>query len=928
MPSRFSLTKIIAQHCVLLTCGAMSADILPNQLNNEISQLGSQYTNEQGLIIRRIAAFLDDKDEYLGEREIKKFLTAYPDSPLCEQLHSILGDLYVKNSLYEEALSQYANIQSEEYAAKIIVNKLQCHYQLSQYDEVISNGSLYTSGLKQIQANQKDQLSFLVGEGYFRAATLTSNKAKANEYAQLAIPLYESLTGSIYAHHIALPLAESYLSVNDYEKAASQFLKAANTQEKNQEEILSQCALAQSEFNTEAAIATLNRVIDMKGPLQKDAIVNRMILFFRDEKHDVVLNNISDVALVKGHEKEQMIHYIVGRSSFALNELALADEYLSSFIEKETSPSPQLKNALIMHLTSLQDTDQVEKANASMALLKRHFIQADVYSQALFMHARMMKKLGHTVIAESEYTELLSDREFAHKEELYFELGCTAHANSNFKNCYDALSTYVSVYPNGDNSDQAHKLLFSAALKKLESDNEYGKAAFYKDLRKVACAHSVSNKIFSDQELRDCRMLSAKTAYELEKYTDAMQQLTSIIADYPSNQELAEAHLILGICSQNVDEDPAQFYQNMAKALSLDPKIANTPTLHLQLYNAYLSKAELILQKNAKETVSDTTIASLHKSAAEHLYQAIMSNCSEVKDKNIHWLAQTYFKSESEKDINRALSLYAMILEKDNKLISPQDNLADKEHLVLEYTSLLTKRNEHEKAKKILSELVEYQSTTDNVWNNKVEALGCLAEAYEQLGEKSDAVDTYAHMLSSYKDTHCHAIDKATIQYCKLVMDSMEQEYINPRNTAIISMLSDLKNVQIQKVTSNDALHFQAALVYAKIRAQISESHLRDEEYAFYLSRIQSDYRALNDCLVEQYYKSIADNSQLQQVHAACMKYLNAEILRAQAVIEHQHNNSNDAIALDLEAQTLFNELNSSDSVPKFIQEKAIEKVM
>eukprot|EP01066_Platyproteum_vivax_P002292 Platyproteum_vivax@DN12807_c0_g1_i1.p1 len=102
-------------------------------------------SDEEAFLIRRIAEFWKDGDFGIVKTQIVAFLDKYPESELKDCFLGILGDIYLQENKYENALSSYQQIQNSFVMEKTILNKLQCYYELDQYPELSTDGRPFLS---------------------------------------------------------------------------------------------------------------------------------------------------------------------------------------------------------------------------------------------------------------------------------------------------------------------------------------------------------------------------------------------------------------------------------------------------------------------------------------------------------------------------------------------------------------------------------------------------------------------------------------------------------------------------------------------------------------------------------------------------------------------------------------------------------------
>ena len=95
----------------------------------------SMETNDpkEAFAVRRIIEFWKDQDYEIVKIQINDFLLKQPESVLCHPLRGILGDIYLHEGAFDQALSIYEQITDREVEKKIFINKLQCLYSCLLY---------------------------------------------------------------------------------------------------------------------------------------------------------------------------------------------------------------------------------------------------------------------------------------------------------------------------------------------------------------------------------------------------------------------------------------------------------------------------------------------------------------------------------------------------------------------------------------------------------------------------------------------------------------------------------------------------------------------------------------------------------------------------------------------------------------------------
>ncbi len=584
---KFTLLSLLA----FLTLGSPAAHCWSKTNPVEVT------SDEEAFLIRRIAEFWKDGDYATVKTQINEFFGKYPESSLKDYFLGILGDIYLQENDYSNALDIYQNITDSAVYEKIAINKLQCYYELDQYQVLAEEGVHALSYKTEEMKSRRDELSFLLGEAYFRVALETEEPQNRYSLAHEAKKHYDSLNPhSTYREIAAFAQAEVLSMLGEHEASALAYISLMEKHSNMQEDLLFQVGTLQARYSQEEAINTFEKVRDLNGKRSPEAIYNLLVLQFQNEKYQDVIDSYEKVASTIPENYQATFDYIVGKSFFSLGNYKNALQPLGKFISSTFIPSKQLKNALLIHMTCAHELSEEELFSTSFEKLDSLFPNDDEIPKALFMHAMILKEQGAITRAD-EKLRLIKERysDFIDQESFTFEYGLLAHQNERWKESYDAFKTYTTHFTNSTRIGAAWKLFLSSALNLFKFMGEdpavYSKEGFYQDLRSV-----LSNKQYlSREELRDYTLLYSKTAYELNNFRDAIISLHDEVFSKPDHENdistLAEAHFISGLCFAEMDPGNAAFCMHLEEALALNPDLYDSAATHLQLYNAYISLA-------------------------------------------------------------------------------------------------------------------------------------------------------------------------------------------------------------------------------------------------------------------------------------------------------------------------------------------------
>lgn len=917
---------------VLLESSAIAA---PINLSQEIEN------KEEAFLVRRIAEFWKDQDYKVVKRQVIEFLESFPKSRINDHLRGILGDIYLQEISYEKALEVYAQIKSNPIVEKIAINKLQCLYELDRFDDMVQFGSLFTTKIPDDFENRLDEYNFLMAEGYFRAATKMEDGAKRLSYLAKAEPFYEKVIHSSFSDSSMFALAEIYRLRKENEKAAKYFVELSDRHPDQKEELLFHAGLAQAEFDKPEAIATFTKIIAKGGLKSQDAALNRLILFFQAGQYDDVINSYSAVLQDLDEQKVPTLNYIIGRSYFASEDYENASLWLKKYISNNQEPSSELRNALLMQLNCAQNLHAESLYNESVAQLIALFPQDKELPQAEFIHAMMLKEKGDFENAEKKLSYLIENHpNFEDLETLYLEFALVTHNNKHWGKSYKTLTLFLQKFPTSAHSDIAWKYLLSSSLNLLKSSESgasvsYSKKDFFKDLGAILARP----EILTPNEKRECLFLQGKIAYELERFNDSLIYLSQYLEAYPQDETAAEAHLLVALCHHKLNNQPEKFCKHAEAALKGSPELESKSSIHLELYNVYLS----LIEKSEKNGTGFDTINDLYKNAANHLYTAMELQELPIKLDNRLWLANYYYdkavkapalyeldgslpKQELSTLYARSLSLLENIIKDNtNQLITLSSDTTYLEWEALKIANLYGRSGEFHQKLDVLTNLAEQQSKNPSwAWKLRKETLLEIAKTYDLIGEKDKAFETYDFIAAQYAKPPSFVSEYAYLHSLKLKFDSMNPSLKVEGNDEVFVILNDLKDLQIQKAATSEPIHLESALEYAWIRAQLSSVEDPAQRYQFFLNRIKEDYENATDPMVVAYQNDLKKDPAKNDLYRMHMLFVEAEIARCEAVMAMKENRTAEALKAGARSKELL--LSISDSSQSLYLQQRIKK--
>lgn len=900
-------------------------------------------SDEEAFLIRRIAEFWKDGDFAIVKAQIVDFLDCYPNSDLSEYFLGILGDIHLQENQYERALSTYQMVLDKEVSEKILINKLQCYYELDQYGELAADGRPFLSSQTPEIADRREELYFLMGEALFRQALKEGDASKKQELASEARGYYENLPQGQYGKISEFALAEIAAILGDYEKGAEAYRALAEKHPDMAEDLLFQVASLEAHYNKLGAAETFRKVKNIEGKREHEATFNLMVILFQNEEYEEILSTYEKVTPSVPESFQPTFNFIVGKSFFSSGDFQNAIQPLQRYINSTFIPSDQLKNALLIQMTCAHQTSNESLFSDSFEKLDTLFPSDQEIPKALFMHAMILKEQGAISRADEKLKMIKNNYpSFEDQENFAFEYGVLAHQNERWEESYESFKHYVSIYTESSRTDAAWKLYLSSAInlyKHVSEESHYTKSHFYTDLQAVL-NHS---DYLNSQEMMDYALLYAKTAYELDYYSDALCCLQDHIFTKLEEEEnipsLAEAHFIAGLCHAEVQSDHSAFCMHLEQAMTLNPDLYDSGPTHLQLYNAYISLAGYgevggipSDGQQQKEFVDH---------AAEHLQEAVSKGGITIKDENRLWLANHYYQKVRECNesdianhpevtnaIDRASSHYQNLLMRDGHLVEMTADNLHLEYEVVKLSKLLKYQNSPKQKLALIKALLQQQSEKPELnWSSQKDALYELAIVYDSLGEKEKAFETYSFIHSQANHFPSSIASNASLEAARLHFGLLEEGLRSETNEEVLGILNDLKELQIRKNAFSEPTHLEAALEYAKIRSVISNPEEQDSRYLFFLNRIQDDFNSQEDLVTQDYLVNMNQNSEKKQVFDAYMKFIDAEKLRLEAKSHFMQEQHGEMEELHEDALTLYSELKNDPNTPKDLYDRTLSSI-
>lgn len=884
-------------------------------------------SDEEAFLVRRIAEFWKDGDYQIVQSQILTFLEKYPESTLRDHLKGILGDLYLQKDQYERALDVYNDIGRKDVYEKTLINKMQCLYELGQYKAISESGLPFLTNSIPSVDERRDEFNFLMAESFFRRSLTQESREVKAELAARAKPLYHALDGSIYSGIAEFALAEIYRQLGDFPDAARMYQELATKHPDQREDLLFHAGNLQAQFKPEQAIATFSEIIALGGVRAGEATFNRMLIYYQLGHYHDVINAYDHVQAYIPENKQNLFHLVVGKSHFSTEDYPNAIHHLRTYSENQEVANVSLKNALLMLMTASYHQGDVPLFNETFSKFKTHYSDDPEMSKAIFTHAMLAKAGGDFATVQTDLELLLTSfPDYEDQEGLMFEYASLTYEHQDWQKSHRAFHTFLEHYPESERNDVAWRYYFSSSLNlyKEAQANEnihYSKGAFYEDLSSVLDQPGV----LGDDERREYRMLQAKTAYELDLFEVTYGKLQSYIGAYPNDPSLAEAHFLSGLASKEINHDLQPVCYHLEKALELGSNFYDTASVHLELYNAYLTLSTLAQDNNA-----------FLCKAALHLYDAAQKNTQPIKNENLLWLANHFYEqsknvsssTESIAAAERAFAIFTDVLTPNHngEVVAIAEDSLFLEAEVLKLANLFEQKGDQGNKLAILKSMANQQNTHPEWnWQFQRQTLLELAKTHEAAGNREQALTAYSFISETAKYSPSPLSYVALLKEARLRYDLMSPENKNENHPEMISVLNNLKELQIKKQLNTEPIHLEAAIDYALIRAELAANDEQLDRHLFFLKRIRDDFAPSEDPISVDYYTQLEQQPQKNHLFQLHMHFVEAEILRLEAALDIRNQNVEEAQHKVFAAGEVFHDIRTDSLATPYLKSRVEE---
>lgn len=571
-------------------------------------------SDEEALFLRRIADFWQEGEYQIAKGQMEEFIVEFPESSFSDALCAALGDLYLREKSFSNALNHYSRIQTPEFYHRVFLNRMQCLYEMQWYATLADECEAY------LENGPNLHVTYFLAIALYHQCLNASKDPEALLYlAERARPYFEMLSKSDLCDEVAQGFAHLCCILKDYSKASEIYLDLANRNPDSQEEMLFQVALIQSQFDKEQAIQTFDQIAHLGQKRAKEAAYNRLVLSFDTGHYEELTkeNLIDDLP----PERVEMARLFIGKSLLNLKKYPEAAQQLKAYIADAPASEP-VHSAILCLIDASHQSNDIASLDQAIAKLLASYPQDPELPKAYFSKAQVLKKNQNYQEARNQLEQLLTQfPQFQHKAQVVFELAHLEYKAKSWEPCYKRTRAFLSQFPNHELALFAWRYLVSSSAEIASEKPEFKKQL-------VADLEAFLKNPLTDSEKDEWQFLLAKTNYELKAYEKAMNGL--------QNLKSPNAQLLLALCYRDGFNDLEHFCELAEAALSEGANLIDPGQIQASLYNALLELSKI-------------------EPAAEHLYAAYLAK-ADIKIDNLLWLADHYYTRLQDEETNFVLA--------------------------------------------------------------------------------------------------------------------------------------------------------------------------------------------------------------------------------------------------------------------------------
>jgi tetratricopeptide (TPR) repeat protein len=870
----------------------------------------AQNPTQEARFLKRMKEYWREGDFETAKKQIVAHLEEDPDSDLSEEMHLLLGDLYLKEGNFDSALEEYEKLTKEELQEKVYYNRVLCFYETDKVEELILISKTF-SAQPNLSVDQRNSIRYLCASSLFESFVAADEKDL--EILEQAKELFESCAGTSFESLSLYPLARVYEITGNKKQSASYYEAAAKFHPDLEVQFLFQSAILRSEVAPELAISTFEEIFASPSPKQSEALYNCLLLQYKMKNFKSLVATYEKNYHLLNEDQAKTVIQFYGKSLYQLGEFEQAVEPLLQTLEQSKDIAVQ-RAAQLMILECAYKMSNVDLYHRMFRNPSYPLVNDENYSKAHLVYLNLLKACNHypEFIEESKMF-ILQNPDHPEKEQVLWDTAYFLYQAKNWKESNLLLSSFLEEFPNSKSCSNAWRLQLNCNLFQLQEspDSEISKyrEALIQSIQKIL----PQENILSSSEKETFSFELIKNLFLEEQFEKTLAACKAHIEENEQTRFIGELELLQTLCYLSAPEQQDLFIEHAENLLKKSPNFSEADKLRLHLFNAYVQISE-------KSDAEDKSPA-LQK-AADHLFIVFQKDGSSLKSENIQWLAEHYYTQASklQSDPKAPKNLKASCLDKSilvfESLIPSESNLIQEETeaVLLRLSTLFTWSNQLEKKATLLARFLKNEPKKQSPIQRQL--LLELAQTHEKLGDSLKALNLYNELIENYPASSIRAL--AVLDRSRLLSSYLPIDQQTEENETYAANLNDLKDLEVQRSLLSEPLHLEAGLEYIRWKSSLATTDAAQKEKKIQLLQLFKE-NFQSEFLADKGESADPKVIEKEELLVSYLKFAEAEILRLEASLKET---AIDAETLQTTASKKIQELLLQTSLPESLKRR------
>lgn len=773
--------------------------------------------------LKRMKEYWREGDFELAKRQIRSYLEENQGSDLKEEMHLLLGDLYLKDGNFSSALEEYDQIEKTDLQDKAFYNKVLCFYETGRTQELADISTSFTTH-EGLSIEQKNSIRYLCASSLFEY--LQAAEEKDSSISNQSKELFESCKGTSFENLSFYPLAKLYELEGNKNQAASYYEAASRFYPDQSIDFLFQAALLRADTSPELSIANFQRIISSDSPKNTSALYNCLLLQYKLKQFQEVVSTYEKNQSLIDSPFEATTSHLVGKSFYHLEEFEKAIPFLLSNLNSSL-PLDSKRTAQLMILECAHKIQNVDLYHKMFRNPSYPLVQDENYTQAHLVYLDLLKsREKYPEFIEESKAFVIQNQDHPEKERVLWDLAYSLYQEKNWQEADLFLASFIQEFPTSASTPNGWRLSINCSLSLMQTSSPEMISARRDSLIEKIQKSLEQPHLFNSEETETFSFELAKNLFLSGRFEETLTVLPSITALNSNSRFIKDIDLITTLCHLSNPGSQNLFIRHAENLLQKHPELSEGDKIRLHLFNAYLE----IANESSFEEKQD-----LLKRGADQLYCVFEKKKYPLQQENIEWLAEHYYtlSKKSQEDLlapqhaketylTKATSLFDFLLSNQTPPLNENTEVQ-----LLRFSELLSYTSQTEKKIALLSRFIEIESPSLSLIQKKL--VLDLASAYEQIQDSPKALNIYQNLIQHYPYSSTKA--QAVLNRSQLLFTYLSEDQKNEENTTFIQNLNDLKDLELQKSLSSEPLHLEAGLEYIKWKTSlVKESRLKQEK--------------------------------------------------------------------------------------------------